>query len=76
MTDCAKWLNGRGVGARWDGTWSNSGQVHGNCSDFTGSYSSWTDQYRENLRKYVPYGFYRIFLLNLLQVLGGSSRDW
>ncbi|KIM39880.1 glycoside hydrolase family 5 protein [Hebeloma cylindrosporum] len=52
MTDCAKWLNGRGVGARWDGTWFNSGQVHGNCSDFTGSYSSWTAQYRENLRKY------------------------
>ncbi|KAI1775916.1 glucan 1,3-beta-glucosidase precursor [Hypoxylon cercidicola] len=26
MTDCAKWLNGRGVGARYDGTFNYNGQ--------------------------------------------------
>ena len=27
ITDCAKWLNGRGVGARYDGTFSYNGQT-------------------------------------------------
>jgi len=26
MTDCAKWLNGRGIGARYDGTFEKDGQ--------------------------------------------------
>ncbi|KDR76186.1 hypothetical protein GALMADRAFT_67855 [Galerina marginata CBS 339.88] len=51
-TDCAQWLNGRGVGARWDGSFSPGSQVHGSCSGFTGSYTSWTQDYRDFLRKY------------------------
>ncbi|KAF8972127.1 glycoside hydrolase family 5 protein [Flammula alnicola] len=52
VTDCAQWLNGRGVGARWDGTWPGSSQVHGNCSSYTGSYSSFSANYTEFLRQY------------------------
>lgn len=53
VTDCAKWLNGRGVGSRWDGTWfpSNS-QYHGSCTNFTGSYSGFSSTYKTFLRKY------------------------
>ncbi|KAF9484376.1 glycoside hydrolase family 5 protein [Pholiota conissans] len=54
VTDCAQWLNGRGVGARWDGTWfpSSNSVVHGTCSNYTGSYTSWTNDYKTFLRKY------------------------
>ncbi|KAF9036214.1 glycoside hydrolase family 5 protein [Panaeolus papilionaceus] len=54
LTDCAQWLNGRGVGARWDGTWfpGPSSQVHGSCSGFTGNWENWTDDYKDMLRKY------------------------
>ncbi|KAF9557434.1 glycoside hydrolase family 5 protein [Agrocybe pediades] len=54
LTDCAKWLNGRGVGARWDGTWfpGPSSVVHGNCSQFTGNYTTWSPDYIGFLRKY------------------------
>ncbi|PPQ85378.1 hypothetical protein CVT25_006409 [Psilocybe cyanescens] len=54
VTDCAKWLNGRGVGARWDGTWfpGPGTQVHGSCADFTGNYTTWTQDYIDFLRKY------------------------
>ena len=38
-TDCAKYLNGRGVGARYDGTRSGSSKV-GSGTGLTGSASS------------------------------------
>ncbi|KAJ3517946.1 hypothetical protein NLJ89_g179 [Agrocybe chaxingu] len=55
ITDCARWLNGRGVGARWDGTYASTGpgsQAHGDCSHYTGSYRNWTQSYRDYLRRY------------------------
>ncbi|KAH9481736.1 Glucan 1,3-beta-glucosidase [Psilocybe cubensis] len=54
ITDCAKWLNGRNVGARWDGTWfpGPTSQVHGSCAPFTGNYTSWSQDYITFLRKY------------------------
>ncbi|KAH9903048.1 glycoside hydrolase family 5 protein [Cubamyces lactineus] len=54
ITDCAKWLNGRGVGARWDGTYQpGSGQqVFGSCDGYTGDSSTWSDEYKTFLRKY------------------------
>ncbi|KAG6908345.1 hypothetical protein DXG01_005256 [Tephrocybe rancida] len=53
MTDCAKWLNGRGVGARWDGTWSpGNSQYHGSCTNYTGSYTGFSNSYKTFLRKY------------------------
>jgi glucan 1,3-beta-glucosidase len=52
-TDCAQWLNGRGVGARWDGTWfpGPTSVVHGPCGNYTGSFTGWTDDYKMFLRK-------------------------
>ncbi|RDB26208.1 Glucan 1,3-beta-glucosidase [Hypsizygus marmoreus] len=54
VTDCAKWLNGRGVGSRWDGTWYSSAnsQYHGSCTNFTGSYAGFSGSYKAFLRKY------------------------
>ncbi|PPQ95225.1 hypothetical protein CVT26_014916 [Gymnopilus dilepis] len=51
VTDCAQWLNGRNVGARWDGTYPGS-QAHGSCQGFTGSSSNFSQDYKTFLRKY------------------------
>ena len=50
MTDCAKYLNGRGVGARYDGTYPGSTKV-GSCTGLTGSASSFSPEYKTFLRK-------------------------
>ncbi|KAI0783083.1 exo-beta-1,3-glucanase [Abortiporus biennis] len=50
-TDCAKYLNGRGVGARYDGTFSGSTRV-GSCTGLTGSSSSFSSSYKTFLRQY------------------------
>jgi len=52
VTDCAKWLNGRGVGARWDGTWEPNQQVFGNCTGWTGNMSTFSTEYKTFLRQY------------------------
>jgi len=54
ITDCARWLNGRGVGARWDNTRypGPTTYFHGNCSGYTGSHTGWSDSYKQFLRKY------------------------
>lgn len=38
MTDCAQWLNGRGVGARYDGTYDNNGQGSSYIGSCDGKY--------------------------------------
>ncbi|KIP11128.1 glycoside hydrolase family 5 protein [Phlebiopsis gigantea 11061_1 CR5-6] len=50
-TDCAKYLNGRGVGARYDGSFSGSTRV-GSCTGLTGSASSFSSSYKTFLRQY------------------------
>ena len=50
-TDCAKWLNGRNVGARWDGTYDGSGNALGSCDGLTGNSSTFSDDYKAFLRK-------------------------
>ncbi|CDO68922.1 Glycoside Hydrolase Family 5 protein [Trametes cinnabarina] len=50
-TDCAKYLNGRGVGARYDGSYSGSTRV-GSCTGLTGSASSFSSSYKTFLRQY------------------------
>lgn len=50
MTDCAEYLNGRGVGARYDGSRSGSPRV-GSCSGLTGSGSSFSSSYKTFLRQ-------------------------
>ncbi|KAF8204071.1 glycoside hydrolase family 5 protein [Pholiota molesta] len=50
-TDCAKYLNGRGVGARYDGSYPGSTRV-GSCTGLTGSASSFSASYKTFLRQY------------------------
>lgn len=50
-TDCATYLNGRGVGARYDGTYSGETPV-GSCSGKSGSASSFSSSYKTFLRQY------------------------
>ncbi|KAJ6494809.1 glycoside hydrolase family 5 protein [Mycena vitilis] len=52
VTDCTQWLNGRGVGARWDGTWYTPNTPLGSCAGWTGSYSNFSSDYKTFLRKY------------------------
>ncbi|KAL0955004.1 hypothetical protein HGRIS_003929 [Hohenbuehelia grisea] len=54
-TDCAKWLNGRGIGARWDGSFRpdpSDTRVFGTCGNMTGSGSGFSQPYKAFLRKY------------------------
>ncbi|KAF5323381.1 hypothetical protein D9611_005596 [Ephemerocybe angulata] len=50
-TDCAKYLNGRGVGARYDGTYPGSSRV-GSCAGFSGKAVTFSDSYKTFLRKF------------------------
>ncbi|KDQ24837.1 glycoside hydrolase family 5 protein [Pleurotus ostreatus PC15] len=53
-TDCAKWLNGRGNGARWDGSFNpdpSDLRTFGTCSNMTGSWEGWSDKYKTFLRR-------------------------
>ncbi|TRM64212.1 glycoside hydrolase family 5 protein [Schizophyllum amplum] len=53
-TDCTKWLNGRGVGARWDNSYATegTGEYFNTCSNYTGSYDNFSDDYKDFLRRY------------------------
>ncbi|QRV98105.1 Cellulase (glycosyl hydrolase family 5 protein) [Ceratobasidium sp. AG-Ba] len=50
-TDCAKWLNGRGVGARLDGTRAGS-QFVMSCDNITGTMDKFSDDYKTYMRRY------------------------
>jgi aryl-phospho-beta-D-glucosidase BglC (GH1 family) len=50
-TDCAKYLNGRGVGARYDGSYPGSTRV-GSCSGLTGKASTFSASYKTFLRQF------------------------
>jgi glucan 1,3-beta-glucosidase len=53
ITDCAKWLNGLGVGARYDGTYPGS-TAHGNCDGkYTGTVAALGAADKGNLRKFI-----------------------
>ncbi len=49
--DCAKYLNGRGVGSRYDGTYPGSTRV-GSCQGLTGNAATFSDSYKEFLRQH------------------------
>ncbi|TFK47802.1 glycoside hydrolase family 5 protein [Heliocybe sulcata] len=51
MTDCATWLNGRNVGARWDGS-MNTGQTFGSCDGYSGDSSTWSSDYKTFMRRF------------------------
>ncbi|KAJ3508611.1 hypothetical protein NLJ89_g5658 [Agrocybe chaxingu] len=49
--DCARYLNGRGVGSRYDGSYPGSTRV-GSCTGLTGRASTFSAAYRTFLRQY------------------------
>jgi len=51
MTDCAKYLNGRGVGARYDGSIRQGAPRYGTCAGKTGKGSTFSQEYKDFLRK-------------------------
>jgi len=51
MTDCAKYLNGRGVGARYDGSISSGAPSYGSCVGKTGKGSTFSQEYKIFLRQ-------------------------
>ncbi|KXT16633.1 hypothetical protein AC579_6661 [Pseudocercospora musae] len=51
MTDCAKYLNGYGVGARYDGSFPGSKYV-GSCAG-TQNIGSWSQQFKDDTRGYI-----------------------
>ena len=53
QTDCAKWLNGLGKGARYDGTYPNSYHV-GDCTGkYTGTVAGLSADDKSNLRHFI-----------------------
>ena len=50
MTDCAKYLNGRGVGARFDGSIAPGAPVYRSCEGMTGSGATFSQAYQNFLR--------------------------
>lgn len=54
LTDCTKWLNGVGVGARYDGSYTiNGGSSYvGSCAN-NEDINSWSPERKTNTRRYV-----------------------
>ena len=53
QTDCAKWLNGYGKGARYDGTFPGSSRV-GSCDGkYTGRVADLSDDDKRNIRSFI-----------------------
>lgn len=53
MTDCAKYLNGKGIGARYDGTYPGSSLI-GSCDGKSvGSVDTLSGEDRDNLRRFI-----------------------
>ena len=50
-TDCARWLNGRNKGSRYDGTFPGSTMI-GSCTGLTGQASTFSADYKQFLRQY------------------------
>ncbi|KAL2871093.1 glucan 1,3-beta-glucosidase [Aspergillus lucknowensis] len=53
LTDCAKYLNGKGVGVRYDGTLSSSAPVGACTSKSEGSVASLTPEEISNTRRFI-----------------------
>jgi glucan 1,3-beta-glucosidase len=51
-TDCAKYLNGRGIGSRYNGTYNDKSKGFGSCSGLTGKASTFSDSYKKFLRQF------------------------
>ncbi|KAI9884006.1 MAG: hypothetical protein M1823_004224 [Watsoniomyces obsoletus] len=53
QTDCAKWLNGLGKGARYDGTFPNSFRVGDCAGKYQGTVDGLSSADKENIGRYI-----------------------
>ncbi|KAK9465855.1 glycoside hydrolase superfamily [Lipomyces arxii] len=51
LTDCTKWLNGVGTGARYDNSFPNSFYI-GSCAN-EDNFAAWSDSDKVNVRQYI-----------------------
>lgn len=51
MTDCARYLNGFGTGARYDGTFGGANKV-GDCA-WQNDINKWSQEYKDATRRYI-----------------------
>jgi len=65
MTDCAKYLNGRGVGARYDGTYPGSNRI-GDCG-WQNDVKQWSQEYKDATRAYIE---------TQMSVFEGRTQGW
>ncbi|CAI4051846.1 glucan 1,3-beta-glucosidase SKDI_15G3360 [Saccharomyces kudriavzevii IFO 1802] len=55
LTDCTKWLNGVGLGARYDGTWAKGNEKSsyiGSCAN-NENVALWSEERKQNTRKFI-----------------------
>jgi glucan 1,3-beta-glucosidase len=53
LTDCARWLNGRNTGARYDGTFGGGARI-GSCDGkYSGSVAALSGDDKNNIRRYI-----------------------
>lgn len=55
ITDCTKYINGVGMGARYDGTFANTKWV-GSCANHT-DYESWSDKFKDDTKRFIKAQF-------------------
>ncbi|KAK4995410.1 hypothetical protein LTR28_000533, partial [Elasticomyces elasticus] len=53
LTDCAKWLNGRGKGARYDGTLDGGSPIGSCAGKYSGTVAGLSDADRGNIRRFI-----------------------
>ena len=53
LTDCAKWLNGKDKGARYDGTLSGSSKVGDCAGKYTGSVAALSNDDKYNIGRFI-----------------------
>jgi len=53
QTDCAKWLNGLGKGARYDGTYENDTPIGSCAGKYQGSVAGLSSDDKKNIRQFI-----------------------
>lgn len=54
ITDCTKWINGRNIGARYDGTYPDSGPAIGSCAGTpSGKVADLSDEQQKSIGDYI-----------------------
>ncbi|KAM0719765.1 hypothetical protein Q7P37_003898 [Cladosporium fusiforme] len=51
MTDCATWLNGVGIGARYDGSYQGT-TFHGSCENMN-DIGTWSQTWKDDVRGFI-----------------------